>query len=870
MERRAEQLMIKGRTRPTILGSFLVPAPVDRKWGNDKELNEASLTNMIVGNKIRSQGSDSDKHTLKKLFSLTKKEDVCYPKSIKLYNLMPVGLPVLDCVAVDSRNIGAYKYPSREEIKLYQDNRGVDYRSLFLSGTSEKIPFREIIVGSSSNEEIEDAWAFYDECRKAEQEIFPAEFTPFKLISVPIPTEDYNTLTRNAGKDAEPHRTGPPCDSMTQYPVKLLLGNALRYMILISWPVTQSSSNTKIYRIKPHRPQNRLIDFLGSIQSPTGHNISQEISVLRENLVALRADQPNHKVNLQPWFDVRPLAKVSGWALQDDSMTALMYGVTGGFINTTLLENNGEWCMPWSRIPEEFQLTAVGQLKAYHIITVTLMTVLLRDVLPDPDAFAALTERYPETPQFGCVTTFNEWVLESFQLTEVGEYTISKYRTNLLDHIVDTSDKSDASPPRRATRWSELFSNWNPITMGGPRHLHPVRERTIAVIDAIKGNGFSTHGLEKNVDRFTLDYIRFGRTASYITDDPPVNGGQLGLHAHPDVAESLMKVDPKSFIASDLIRQGNKSLKSGRYGLYEYMRLNPHKIATCIKRFDKRGDIRKEFWLQHDSLYEDTRIMQFRLADQQPDPVEWIETRIQDRLTDLASTQDLAVKDAEDALFHAKLKKLAVVKAKMFGTYGRRVGVLNRVPTLAEIKPTRPKPPPRVKATTLPFTEMTPHRVMNLAKFKGTRKRPLKPLKLVRTHSPGGGTNKSVPASEALDEEQEVSSELDSSMEEDTVAPQPVLEPLSTVAVSSRKRKGVDVVADLLPPVKKTTSSGMTIKIPARKAVATRTVPATQTTTSSGMSIRLPARKVVVRTGGKVEDQLDDDPVKHSWPSLED
>lgn len=883
MERRAEQLMKKGRARPAIFGSFLVPAPVDAKWGIDKELNEYSLTSMIVGNKIRPQEVDGERYSLCKLFSLTRKEDVCYPKSIRLYNLMPVGLPILDCIAIDSRNVDSYKYPSAKELKLFQNNRGVDYRSLFLDGTTEKIPVRELTVGSSTNEEIEDAWAFYEESRKVEKEIFPADFTPFKLISVPIPVEDYNILARNAGEDADFHRTGPPSDDMVEFPVKLLLGNALRYMIVISWPVMQSTSNPKVFKIKPHRPQNRLIEFLGAIQSPTGHNISQEFAVLKDNLVTFRRDQPNHQVSLQPWLDVRSLAKVTGWGLQDVSMAALMYGVTGSFTNTALLKGNSGWCVPWSRLPEEYQLSAIGQLKAHHILSVTLMTVLLRDILPDPDAFAAFTSRAPETPQYRCVSIFNEWVLDSFQMTELGENIAARYRTDLLDHIVSASNKSDTSPPRRVARWSELFSNWNPITMGGPRRLHPVRERTIAVIDIVRKSGFRTHGLEKEVDSFTLSYVRFGRTDSYITDDPPVVDGQLGLLAHPDVESSLMKVDPESLIASDLIRQGRSSLKSGRYSLYEYLRLNPNQIAACLKRFDKAGDIRKEFWLQHDSLYEDARIMHFRLMDKQADPVEWIEVRIQGRLTDLASAQDLAVKDAEDALFHAQLKKAAVVKARLFGTYGRRVGVLNRVPTLAEIKPKRPRPPPRPKTTTLPFTQMTPILAEKLSRIKGSRLRP----KLARSNSLGSSSSKAVGSEGASsveqesdlidegsadDEEQEVSSELDSSVDEVADSQQVTLNPVP-VLDQGHKRKSDEMEAELLPPVKKTTSSGMTIKIPARKRSSVGNAAAMQTATASGVN-KMPTRelrtRLVMRSEDQEDEQLNDDPAQHSWPVLED
>ena len=851
--KQADSIMRSGRKRHTISGAFLVPE--SRAWGSGNLLNEATITNLLLGFEPDAENAID---ALERIQAIPRKGDIVVPPGVAIDDLIPVSSPILDYLAVDAERIDAYRYPPMEEIKIFQQNRGVDSNSLYLQDSMERIPIREVIIGRSSAEDIEDAIKFYKECFDAEQQIFPCGTTATCLKTVEVSSYDLERLAKNPGV---PRVVKPPKPGFqTQaYPLKWFIGNPLRYLLVISWPVETDVLGSIM--IMPFKLQAEMIKLIDAIRVPIGIGMHEVMACIKNSFKLFgwtdKCPGPScegPKCTGDLCIDLRPLAALAGWNMQSNDLTALMLTLSGGFVNVSLAANNRSWARLWPDLPDSFKLAAIAELKACHMVAVILMAVLLRDVFPDPDALPAFFTVVPLNPQVACARSFCQWLTYSIKDTRV-VMAKARGRKELLSGIQDIY-KSGYWSSEGMALWSDLFGNWNTITFGGPRRLHTVREMAVRVVGKIKDSKLPCVYLETELETDSAAaYARFGRTDCYFVDDPPVVCGSPGLWPHPETVSSLLEVDMAEFKASDLIRHGKKTMKSGRFGFYEFLRLNPTIIPEAMLRFEKTGDIKEEFWLQHDSLYEDVRIMHFRVFDSQPQPVIWIEERIQSRIVRLKEEENRLVREAEEKLIKAHARNLLIEEVVEYGPYARRVGVLNRIKPGTKEKVSRPQP--REKTTHVPFTEMSTRRKQELEKFsEGVKRvravgvndvaRLLNPRESMPASvlSKEGVTGRSVPsASVVITEEHEVTmSDMDRSTEELPAAKHYLAQ---KVALKGLKRARLSS-AVVSAPVVRTTASGMTIRIP-RKASRVKAVPEEIDLT--------------------VED-LDDDPEKHTWPEL--
>ena len=238
LERRALKIMKEARMKPANPG-YLVPDPgdADRKWGDNKPVNKKTLVNKIITTHLPYEHPKRDLFTLRDFLSTCKKDHLCYPSSMRLKDIIPVGVPLLDFLAVDSKRIDAYKYPPIDEIKLFQNNRGLDPDS-FTVTPDTVVPVREIKVGLTSDKEIADVWDFYKEMMAVEKKIYPSGVVSLDVEEIKITGTDLCNLISNIGSKnpIQTNPTLPPGDKWCQFPVKILIGSGLRFMIIVSWP----------------------------------------------------------------------------------------------------------------------------------------------------------------------------------------------------------------------------------------------------------------------------------------------------------------------------------------------------------------------------------------------------------------------------------------------------------------------------------------------------------------------------------------------------------------------------------------------------------------------------------------------------------
>lgn len=722
LESRALKLMQDSRSKPAVVG-FLVPDPGQdkREWGEKKKVNKKSLVHKTIAAKVNQYSATRDQVTLRKFLYRCEKDKLCYPNQLKLKDIMPLEVPLLDLLSVDSQRSDAYKVPSLDEIKLFQKNRGLDFLSHKPVSLVEPLLVKELVVGVSTDEEILEIWQWCDKQRKIDEEIYPAGVISLDVEEIKIRNSDKNLILHSIGSP-DPVTTGDqlaPNDKWYQWPAKILIGNGLRYMIIITWPAEQVKIGVDIYRIWPHKPQDLLIDYLASLPTAVGVGIKNDTTGLSRHFSEFN---PSHKLEMEPWMDLTTLVALCGYRLQATNMAALSMGILGGLLDKISSRADGLWCVPWDKLPQEFKIYAIGDVKFGHMAFIVLSSILIRDVFPDPESLCYVAD----TSQHSMVKKVCKWIRESLSETELwfDPRALPTDRKELIDCIRERHETASGklvfsyTPPRRVSRWADLLGDWPTLSDGGPRYLHQVRNHLVKQFQVIIKEDFNGLGFgcfKSSGGELTpsaVRYLTFQQPNIPTCDHgKPVPMGELGLFPSPGLAKPLFKIEPSILKVGELIKTSKSQGRSQRDGLYEFARLNPREIPKIYLRLEKTGDITKEFWLQHDSLYEDLRLMNYRLTNVKLKPLEWIENRILSRMNNVFNEEKALRKKAKMELERRDMRFKILRTAIKAGDSIRRTGIINYIPEgMGKLKVKRSKisVPVRKKSTNVPFPKMRP------------------------------------------------------------------------------------------------------------------------------------------------------------------
>ena len=716
MERRALQRMQATRLRPAIVG-FLVPDPGEskREWGEKKKVNKKSLVQGCLSNKVNQYSPTRDQQTLYQFLYYNDKSSLCYPVTMNLRDIIPNEVPLLDLLVVDSKRPDAHQYPPLDELVFFQKNRGLDFTSHKPLGPSNIVPVREIMVGITSDKDIDDIWNWYNSMMDIEQKIYPSGVVSLDVEEIKMRKSDKDLVLAALGTN-DPVITGNklrPGDKWYQWPVKILIGSGLRFMIVVSWPAELIKNET--YKIWPHKPQRKLIDFLASLHPAVGVGIKTDIVDLDQHFSEFSPDYP---LKMAGWLDLSTLAAMAGWRLQATNMASLSLGVLGGLMDKISSRADGKWCLPWEQLPIEFKIYALGDAKFGHMCFIVLSAILLRDIFPDQDAASFITShRGSQLPKLFC-----GWLVKSLTSTELwfDPRALPTDRKELIDCIRDRTQTPTGkfvfsyTPPQRVAVWADLLGNWPTLSNGGPRWLHPVRAHSIEQDKVLrKHHQFSKdiYFASDSLSEPAIKYLTFQQSniATSFNSTTVVPEGKLGLLAPPWLEKDLLLIDPLSMKVGELIKSAKLQGRSQRFCIYEFARLNPLVIKDIIKRFDKAGDITKEFWLQHESLYEDLRLMHFNLFAKPIEPIQWIEDRIKKTNENLLKSEMDALAEAK-RVYEIRAYRVATLKhLQDQGTELRRTGLVNSIPPLyrANLK-TKNTQQQRPKTTNVPFPQMLP------------------------------------------------------------------------------------------------------------------------------------------------------------------
>ena len=108
-----------------------------------------NLGKNIIGYKPRINTKNDEKN-MRIYLERSSKSELAISKGGINKRYWPMGAPLLDFLAVETEGPKGLKYPSRENLKTYQNNKGLTFSVL------KEVEVREITCGESTHEEIEE------------------------------------------------------------------------------------------------------------------------------------------------------------------------------------------------------------------------------------------------------------------------------------------------------------------------------------------------------------------------------------------------------------------------------------------------------------------------------------------------------------------------------------------------------------------------------------------------------------------------------------------------------------------------------------------------------------------------------------------
>ena len=285
-----------------------------------------------------------------------------------------------------------WNLPGRAEVDFWSYNRGLTKDIL------NQVEVREIVVGFSTDEEIDEITSWFWDKYAIDQKILPTNVVSMDVEEIKVTL--YDTL-RIAGRlpfkkgqvmsrKEEPQIHGQPEDRLQQLPVKVMIGNGLNHALMVSLDLFRDSKGR--YVLNKIRAPDSIIKFFSLLPICTGVAVKHDI----EGVIKFYSLITDLDVTMKGFIEVSSVALVAGYALQARNMNALAMQVLGIVMNKMCSTADNLWGLRWSDIPDSLKVYAIGDLKVGHLAYSILSSIIMRDYIPDPEIFLFYTGKFDQ------------------------------------------------------------------------------------------------------------------------------------------------------------------------------------------------------------------------------------------------------------------------------------------------------------------------------------------------------------------------------------------------------------------------------------------------------------------------------------------
>ena len=567
---------------------------VGTKWGSDKQVQKNQEGKTIspfslarsLSTRVPKWSSDyRDQDFMTSFLARSKLDALVYNEKFEAQDILPNRCSLLDYIAADSQRndvwVTSQDDHPRQMFEEFQRTKGLGYELL------ELVEVREIIVSVTPEEEVETIRKWYYDRYKRDQDRCPTGTLSMDIEEVKILEQDYHEILKKSrssdNSDIILSRIFKDGDKCKQFPVKVMLGNGYSWALMISIVITPSSSNPgSQFSMSPVRFQENLLKLLRTLPMLIGVGIRSDVAELVE-LVREIAD-PTFTAPM--FFDLSALAVLCGYNFKYFNMQALAVQLFGACLNKSVSIGDHKWGYKWERIPMSLRIYCIGDVKFGHQAVVLLLTILLRQMFPDPDV--ALSFCRSDAATF--TSWFFTWIRYSLMGVEVEHTVLSgamSHRDLLFALRVRHGDGSLSNqPPARVETIGAMFGPWPSIVNGGCRYLHQARRVFWDQVRLLKESEVLDWDrlMPFDLDDEMREAATYGLSGLNDLDYEVGTSLECGLAVHPKlISRGITEIPVEELSFAVINQQGEDQCRIKREMCYEYCRVNLDKLKSFFE-----------------------------------------------------------------------------------------------------------------------------------------------------------------------------------------------------------------------------------------------------------------------------------------------
>ena len=602
----------------TYSAKFLVPQK-DDIWGENNPINKHSLSLAVAG---LSEQPKSDEHFMSKFLAKSSPNMMIDPQIVPFKDMIPCGAPIIEFLRWDATRFDSWNYPSKRTLDAWRHDRSMN------SNYPMAVDVREIIIGVTSEEEIEEFSKWVFEKIKEDETVMPTNTLSFDVEEIPITNFDFIRmgmpeyvgkdikLTRklNAFTEDEAELFEDKTDRNLNLPVKVMFGNGITWAALISMPIRRVPG---AYVYKACEVSKKIPELLNNLPPVQGLNIKCDVDIVQIVFTYLTGE----RVRMKGFVDLESLAVLAGWRLNATNMTAMSAIALGSIMNKCVSQGDKKWGLKYADLPASLKAYAIADLKFGHMAYRVLMSCLLREMFPDPDVAC----NFSNTDQFGYVKWFCKWIADVVDGLQV--YTPARDKATKREELVDSLRYRDLRgelsphPPARISTFKSLLHGQVPtITCGGARYLHSAREHYIDQYNVLYECKMDLMMFPEPTTKEMRWYARFGRVGlkeidmrapvpRYATEYP------TSLVTPREIRDSLIEPEIHDLSFADLKANARAAGRDLRPAVYEWARIDPYMhIYKLLDKIDNDDFFSECF----KGYYEDLRLMYVASVNKDP------------------------------------------------------------------------------------------------------------------------------------------------------------------------------------------------------------------------------------------------------------
>ena len=655
IESRAEHFA-SGRLKHARQSKILEPSPDGLSFMYDTSDNAGFLMEKLIGKPYpddKHKFPRQDEEYMTAFLQENKRDELPNVPALDILGAIPDRVPLIRSLQVDMQSRqgnASYQYPTVHCLDQILDNSSIDQFSspkileidLIRSSHEERVEFVKIVQSFQAMNELE----------------FPSGILSVDTESIMINEDDLYTLRKEHKKmlngDASAKTVFKSRISGKQKGIlaRIIFGDGITWSACIKFPWMKGKGDKDIvFHIGTLDAFDPLVSFLRNQAAWVGHGVIDD----RNDVMDLLLDLYGISENFPPALEIEALLTLAGSKYPRSNMVTNHLLIAGTLLNKVVSRADNKWHYEDNDLDESLKLYLIGDIKSGYICALVLLSILLREIFPDPDVMCFALS----LSQANWVKYFCSLIIRIGAEKEI-DTDLRKVADTRKDVILTLRGYDNYSNARYKQKtpdpvlhlFAKLIPPWPTIPYGGARCLHTVRLWFLQQYQVLVEIKHIHPRINANLRRMDMPIAEYDIFEKQVTFDRRFNTAGLinlpvtsvnapGLTCAFKFINTLWSGKPEDLRFSSLKAQAKANGREIGPALEEICRLEPDilakifitlRTAAITESVDRPADPDYVYWRTKPRVYQRLSQMYENLYCRQPINVPQLDRIIEDRI----------------------------------------------------------------------------------------------------------------------------------------------------------------------------------------------------------------------------------------------